>query len=295
MRQSPFAPTISQEKMLFDQIIRLSRLRTGRTGLCLHFSRLSTAYNRTRFKTIAGEAFSYYLSGFEGMLFPLKNGDLFLLAKDVTPSALNAAVDRVKLLFSQDPLIEDRSIDNKSRFSTFYKLEEEYDELLDWIKDQVNLVEMEEKEKPPPSLKAYRPNKPIEPDVLAKLQTSLRSVDVTNLARRQTICTLIDENKPQPLFEEIFISIDTLEKIVTPGITISSDRWLFQYLTHILDYRLMDMLVHEGVKSDRPFSLNLNVSTVLSPEFTKFETIITPQLRGRLVIEFNKIDVMADM
>lgn len=295
MRPSPLAPTISQEKMLFDQVLRLSRLRAGRIGVCLHFSKLSDAYSRDRFKRIAADAFASYISGFEGTLFELKDGDYFFLAKDVMQSALEVAVDRIKLLFSQDPLTEGLTIDGKSRFCTYYDLELEYDDLLDWIKNLVNVVMAEEARPKTAADIPISKSTPIQPNVLAKLQESLRSVDVTNMARRQTICTLIDENKPQPLFEEIFVSIDVLEKLVTPGISIGSNKWLFQYLTHTLDFRLMDMLVRDGIRSDRPFSLNLNVNTILTPEFARFEAVIAPQLRGRLVIELNKVDVISDM
>lgn len=295
MRLPPLAPTISQEKMLFDQVLRLSRLRTGRMGVCLHFSKLSSAYNRDRFKSIAQEAFSSYISGFEGMLFPLKNGDLFFLTKDVTLSNLEAAVDRIKLLFTQDPVIEKHTIEGKSPFCTYYNLEEEFDDLLDWVKDLVNIVDYEASQKKDNGEPAVRALDPIQPNVLAKLENALRSVDVTNIARRQTVCTLIDGAKPQPLFEEIYVSIDELQKIIIPDTQIGSNKWLFQYLTHTLDYRLMDMLIRDGVNSTRPFSLNLNVNTVLSPEFAKFEGVILPQLRGRLVIELSTIDVTSDM
>jgi len=290
----PFAmsPTLSQEKMLFDQIIRLSKLRSGRTGVCVHFSKLSNAYQRDKFKEIAIEAFNSYVSGFEGIIFPLKDGDLFFLAKDVTQSALETVVERIKCLFSQDPLIAEQRADGKSKFCTYYNLETEYDELLDWIKNLVNIVEL--KIKNTEDLNIIEQS-PLKPGILARLQESLRSVDVTNVARRQTVCTLIENTDPKPLFEEIFISIKALEEIVAPNVNIVSNKWLFQHLTNTLDFRIMDMLVRDGINFQRPFSLNLNVQTILSPEFSRFEDAITPQLKGRLVIEINKIDVISDM
>ena len=100
---------------------------------------------------------------------------------------------------------------------------------------------------------------------------------------------------PQPIFEELYVSILDLQAAITPGVNWLADPWLFQYLTHTLDKRMMAMLTKNGPPRDRPFSINLNVSSVLSPEFRRFDEIVLPQVRGRPMIEFSKLDVFADM
>lgn len=285
----------SQEMMLLDLIQRLGPRRAGRVGIHLHLSQLSKAYDKGRYAAIAMESFATYVSGFEGQLFALESGDLFFLSKNTTRTLLEAAVERVQQLFSQDPLIQKQAPDGHVGFCTWYDLSEDYDAVLgkaqEFLADAEKRHEIEEKETPV----FAREIEPIGPTLLSKLEHSLESADVTVMARRQMVCTIIDEMPPQPLFEEIFVSIDDLQRVVSPGVDLSANIWLFRYLTRTLDRRIMRMLVQDGVDSKRPFSINLNVSTVLTAEFAKFEAVIAPQLRGRLVIELNKLDVFSDM
>lgn len=278
-----------------DLLQRLDRLRSGRVGIHLHFSKLSRAYNNEHFIRIATDTFASFVAGFEGQLFRLENKDLFFLAKDVTVTALEVVVDKVKVLFSQDPLLETFTVNGASSFYNIYELETDYDALL---AEAANLLKeaglrrslfTDNDAIKPPQLS------PISPDILAKLELSLETVDVTNIARRQTVCTLIDNATPQPLFEEIYISINDLQNSVAPKIDLTANTWLFRYLTRQLDQRIMLMLMRDGVSSPRPFSLNLNIESILTPEFAKFEAMIVPQLRGRLVIELNTLDVFSDM
>lgn len=292
--ESLFRPP-PQETMLLDLVQRLGRHKTGRTAVHLHFSKLSTAYYNERFLRIAKDSFATFVSGFEGQLFQLDNNDIFFLAKDVTITILEAVIERIRLLFSQDPILEQTTASGGSCFCTFYDLANDYDQLL---ADVTNILAEATKRTVQRAAMQSFPQlqpKPVQPDVLSRLEQSLENVDVTNLARRQIVCTLTDKTTPQPLFEEVFVSIEDLQTIVAPGVDLASNTWLFRYLTQTLDRRIMLMLIRDGVSSTRPFSLNLNVSSILTPTFAKFEAAITPQLKGRLVIEMNALDVFSDM
>lgn len=295
MAEEPRNRPPNQEIMLMDLLQRLGRLRGGRIGVHLHFSKLSRAYNNERFIRIAADSFASFVSGFEGQLFRLNNNDVLFIAKDTTVTVLEAAVDRIKILFSQEPLLETYTIKGTSQFCTFYHLDKDYDELLAVAADLLKEAGIRRGLFENTAVQSPAKAPPVYPDILSRLEQSLGTVDVTNLARRQTVCTLIDEVTPQPLFEEVYVSISDLQNSVAPGIDLNANTWLFRYLTHTLDQRIMLMLIRDGVSSTRPFSLNLNVQTILTPDFVKFEAAITPQLRGRLVIEMNKLDVFSDM
>lgn len=284
-----------QEKMLLDLVTRLEKLRAGRIGVHLHLSKLSKAYGRERYVQIATESFATYISGFEGQLFPLDNGDLFFLAKGTPRDQLEAAVNRLQQLFSQDPLLQQPSNESGTPFCSWYELSTDYDDLLKHARHLLSAAETKQDKAAVAEVVVEKEMTPIQPGILSKLEQSLEIADVTNLTRRQMVCSIIDQQKPQELFEEIFVSIEDLQKIVTPGIDLLQSVWLFRYLTQTLDRRIMSMLVKDGISTSRPFSLNLNVATILTPEFARFENIITPQLKGRLVIEMNKLDVFSDM
>jgi len=297
MPEAPPSRTLTQEMMLLDVAKRLEKYRIGRVALHIHLSDLVSSYKRNQYIRIATETFTASLANFEGQLFTLENNDLVFVARDTTAEMLEPAVNRLRVLFSEDPLVQFQAPQEEQQaFCTWYNLETDYEAFLQAT--QKILQQAEDLREDPDFYPGYDRSKlisPIRPELLARLEQALNQTDVSNVVRRQTVCTLIEHQPPQPLFEEIFVSIEDLQSIATPGIDLLSNRWLFQYLTQTLDKRVMSMLIRDGINSARPFSLNLNVATVLSTDFARFEAIITPQLRGRLVIEMNKLDVFSDM
>lgn len=285
-----------QEIQLVDLVARLEKFRSGRVALHLHLSNLLPSYQRENYLRIAIDSFSQKIRNFEGQLFQLYNGDLFFIAKDVSLEQLNAAVDRLRGLFGEDPIVQFRQADGGKDFCTWYKVEAEYEKL--YQKVRAILVAAELTYSLPEHTAQAEKGKSltaIQPEMLAKLERLLEKADVSSIAKKQVACTLIEGKAPIPLFEEIFVSIEDLQAAATPGVDLLGNRWLFQYLTQTLDRRIMTMLTRDNAAPNRPFSLNLNVASVLSPEFSRFEQSLSPQMRGRLVIEMNKIDVFADM
>ncbi len=284
--------------MLFDHIKRLGRIRLGRTALHIRLSQLAVTYKREQYIRIARETFAESLHGYEGQFYVLANEDLFFVGRDATVAALQATINRIRSLFTEDPLVQfhEPPVD-KLGFCTIYKLEKDYDALLTMVAALREQAEGKTYSLSPPTpsvVAASRPN-PIQPALLARLESVLSHTDISSFVRRQTTCAFVEGQPLRPVFEEIYVSIEDLQNQATPGVDLLANRWLFQYLTQTLDRQVMTMLMRDGIGTTQPFSLNLNVATVLSPEFARFESTIAPSLRGRLVIEVNKLDVFADM
>jgi EAL domain-containing protein (putative c-di-GMP-specific phosphodiesterase class I) len=296
MADAPLTRPPSQETALLDQIARLDRLRSGRVALQIRLSLLSQTYKRNDYIRVATELFTSNAKTFDGQIFTMQNSDIIFIAKDTTNTLLDAMVARVRNLFKDDPLVQSGDEGSGTGLCTWFDLETQFDAFNDVAQNYMNLAERAR-------LAAtgliagerVDPLAPVHPDLLAKLEQSLNQTDITNVVRRQTVCTVFEGQPPQVLFEELFVSIEDLQKVATPGIDLKANRWLFQHLTQALDRRMLMKLMRDGPKTERPFSLNLNLATILSPEFFRFQEIIAPQLRGRLVIEINKVDVFADM
>ncbi|MEA2755262.1 MAG: hypothetical protein QOJ54_1551, partial [Aliidongia sp.] len=112
----------------------------------------------------------------------------------------------------------------------------------------------------------------------------------------QAVYAVLANQMPQALFRELFISIADLQKQVLPNFDILANRWLFQYLTETLDKRMLALLM----RNDDPaiatsFSVNLNISTILSPEFLSFDASLKSGARGTIVLEVQWIDVYSDI
>jgi EAL domain-containing protein (putative c-di-GMP-specific phosphodiesterase class I) len=136
----------------------------------------------------------------------------------------------------------------------------------------------------------------LSPRVLGRVEESLHSADLSNMVRRQFVCALIGEAAPQPLFSELYISIQDLRETLMPGVNLTKSRWLFQHLTETLDRRVLAMLSKSTDRSiTGEISINLNISTLLSPEFMAFDDAVIAAMRGSIVIELQKVDIFSDL
>lgn len=286
------------ERLLLEAIERMEAYREGRVAVHIHLSRLQQHHRKGHYLRIATETFETQVKSYAGHIFTLTNGDLFFLGKDVRQSTLMEAVDRLRLLFAEDPLAQyTNEDDERGGFASYYDFVDNYDilhqDVLIVYKSAERLRRTRETEAA--KTKAGTRGKPFQPGDLTKLISILERADLTPVIRRQMACLLPEDGVPQALFEEKFVSIDDLQKVCTPDIDLLADRWLFHYLTRTLDKRVLSMLASSTMKSDVPFSLNLNVDTLLTPEFRKFDDMVPVALRGRLVIELHKNDVFSDI
>lgn len=148
-----------------------------------------------------------------------------------------------------------------------------------------------------PKPRAHKPKgTPMQPADLARVEASFASADVASLLRRQTVCQLIEGERPKAVFRELYVSIADLEAKVAPGLRLASNRWLFLHLTRALDARVLTQLVEARDPSlGSHISLNLNVASLMSPEFLAFDHGMNPEARRSIVLELQLVDILADM
>ena len=284
-----------QEYRLLEQVDRLSRRREGRRAVHIHLSRLRSENRRDHHLRIAASTFENQVRAFEGQLFRLANQDLFFIYRDVDPSEIDEAVMRLRYLFTDDPLVQDS--DETDGFCTWYDLERQYDDLRMVAQSLYDEVTKRQKRLAQIAGTGLAGAKtPINAHRLGELIDIIAKADLSNLLRRQAVFAILTTQPPQPLFRELFISIGDLQKLILPNYDILANRWLFQYLTETLDKRMLAMLS----KNDDPaiansFSVNLNVSTILSKEFMAFDASLKAGARGSIVIELQMLDVYADI
>jgi EAL domain-containing protein (putative c-di-GMP-specific phosphodiesterase class I) len=287
----------SPEYNLHEYALRLAKHHEGRLALHIHLSRLQTQHRRDHYIRIAIDTFENQVKLFEGQLFVLSNTDIIFVAKGVRMADLDEPVNRLRLLFQEDPLTLYREDDFTTGFCTWYQLDFEYEDFLRSVKQIFAASEQRRRaeERESDMQEKIRKGTPLSSQTLVKIDEILGQADITNMLRRQTVCTLMDDAPAKPVFQEIYVSIEELRSVVCPTIDLMGNRWLFQYLTHTLDKRVLLYLTRDSARMNQPFSLNLNLASLLSPEFQRFDQVVAPQLRGRLVIELQAIDIFADM
>ena len=116
------------------------------------------------------------------------------------------------------------------------------------------------------------------------------------MIRRQSVCVILDDIQPQPMFEEVFVAIADLGETLLPDVSLTATPWLFQDLTETLDKRVLSSVSrHDDGSFTHDFSLNLNVSTILSEDFRNFDYNIRSGMKSSIVLELQPIDIFSDL
>lgn len=291
-------PAGNQEYALLDHAVRLERNLAGRFALHIHLSRLSEQNRREQQLETAGKQFAERVSGFEGQIYRTCIGDIVFIGDDSDAGAVDEAVSRLRGMFSDDPVTQQPDDDPDSGFCTRYYLERDYPQFVALARRLFDYGEARRQEGGQQDYDAL-PNPfsgvALTPAQLGQLEQSLATTDLSAIMRQQPVCAVTPNEKPEFVFHEMYVSIDELGRTLLPGVAIASDPWLFQRLTRTLDGRVLRQIARDQARTARAFSLNLNVATVLSPDFRRFEQALGAGARGRLIVEFQQIDILSDM
>jgi len=135
---------------------------------------------------------------------------------------------------------------------------------------------------------------PLDAAALAAMERQLAAADMARFARRKPIYRF-DGGRVLLAWEKRYLSVSELTETLAPGRSVQADAWLFRRLTRVLDRRMLALLSapHE-LRGAGPFSLDLNVGSLLSPEFLRFDSVLPGALRGRIVLDLQPADVLAD-
>ena len=291
----------SQEYLLLDYAQRLDRHREGRRAVHVHLSRLKPQNRREHHIRIALNTLDDFVQTFEGQSFLLGNNDLIFVVKGASLQQLDEAVMRMRYLFSDDPLTQTEadSTDGHGRFATLYNVEGQYPKFMELCERvfeeerarQKRLQQMAEQ-----TGETFEDSRrPLKPEQLGRLEEFLERSDLSSVFKRQAVSVVHKDNPPKPIFNELFISIFDLAKTVLPDVNLAANRWLFQHLTQTLDRRVLKMLARADDRSlHSSFSINVNVQTLLAPEFLEFDSSLRMGSRGTLVVELQLIDILSD-
>ncbi|MCE3250388.1 MAG: uncharacterized protein K0R41_4213 [Geminicoccaceae bacterium] len=294
------------ETQLLAYVRRLERNYFDWRAVHLHLSQLKAQNRRDYQLRIAASEFDALLRRFNSELFLLRNGDIVYLWHGGSLSDVDPVVLRLRYLFSDDPLAnatnstsddhEEALLEPRGReaqagkFCSWFELEREYDSFC------LRLDELLESPQTGAGQGGAVVEAPLDPGRLAHLEASLTTLDLSGLTRRQSVCAVLAQAGPQPLFSEIYVALRELAGTLAPGIDLIADTWLFQRLAQSLDRRLLTCLArHELTVPPGAISLNLRLATLLSPEFLTFDAEFRRQADAPVIIELQLIDIFAEL
>lgn len=292
MAESPAPGVVTQESLLLAAAERIARIRDGRVAVWLNLSELQPRNRQEGHLRIAFRTLEPMVSAYRGQMFLLAGSDLVFLIKDPNIVDVENVVFKVRALFSKDPLTFVDSGDGIDRFCHWYRLEEEADYAA-FLK-AVTLAEQDAKGKGREQRESVPEPQPLSAKDLDGVTGVLAGADMASLIRRQTAIRVTEHATAEAIFQEFYVAMDELQRIVGDRFSLVSNRWLFQHLSLSLDEFVLKALA--GLRlavMPGTYSLNLNIQTVLSGSFADFEQSLKARGAG-LCVEINVLDVLAD-
>ncbi len=290
--------SMGQEAALLDYAQRLRKHRRRRRAVHVQLSLLRPYNRRGHHLRIAESTFDSLLFNYDAALFKLSNHDMVVVCKGASVADMDHAILHLRYLFSEDPLLKHGEEDRQS-FCAWYDLESDYEDFVSLAQRLTAARARAEATRDETSAAtaqpAAEPEKPLDPTGLAIIEAAIAQADLSTMIRRQPICAVARDHDPKPVYHEIYISIEALRETLMPNTDIHANPWLFQNLTRSLDRCMIAYLAKDDDALRESFSLNLNISTLLSPEFLAFDGALNRGARSKIIIELQLIDVFADM
>ncbi|HET9018262.1 MAG TPA: hypothetical protein VFN46_01685 [Acetobacteraceae bacterium] len=277
------APRRDETAALMARVASSAASGVARRALVLRLSRLPAAYARPHHLRLARAALDPLRLADRAEMFHLPNADTAVLWRGPGGRALQASLEAVAELFADG--------------TTPAPAPESLCLLLDLPAQAESLLQLarESRERPVPAPPPPR-LLPLDPGGLAALEAALARADLARFVRRRPVCAIAPDGRFRLAFEKRMLSIAELEADLAPGRSFRAEPWLFRRLTRTLDRRMLALLAGPGELRDaRPFAVNLNIASLLAPEFLRLDEALPARLRGEVVICLRAPDILADL
>lgn len=135
---------------------------------------------------------------------------------------------------------------------------------------------------------------PLDLPTLAAMEQALGRADLAGFLRRRPVCAVSKAATLQLRRERRFLSLPAIAEALTPERDPEADPWLFQRLSRTLDRRLLVLLGAPEMRERPPFALTLQVASLSSAEFLRFDAALSVAARGEIWLELRAADILAD-
>lgn len=292
-----------KDTVIFDYLRKIEKDIEQFQALYLFTSKLQNQTMRSSQRQSLIETFENVVKKSGGEIFALPNDDMVVIFNSKALDEVMACLVKVRFTFHDDPLIRNAIDLVQVGFAQIYPLANGAEDFKNAVKDTVKTIDVDKSDNSRKSgnnsnfaMNARKLRRELTPSMLAKMQKALSMMDFSSLIRRQSVCAVIGKSPPQMIFDEVFVSIADLRDMLMPDVDLTSNPWLFMYLTETLDKRvLVSVSRHDDGSLTNNFSLNLNVSTILSDEFLEFDENINPSQRSTIVLELQLADIFSDI
>lgn len=245
------------------------------------------------------------LKGYEGGIYQMVDNSVIVVCNELDKNVLSKLVFQLRYLYMDDPLSYLENGAENQNFCTIYDLRLQWQDFMDMCGRRMALLvrkssSSERSDRDIAQSLEITPNSYTKNNFnvsrLASAERDLERADIQRVLRRQPVCVVLPDMSMRRVFDEMYINIGHLRQLLKMDVDFLSNRWLFKYLTQLLDFRMLDLIRQNITRYvESPVSLNLNVETLLSSRFAEFDSMIKPSAKVSIVIEVPVMDVFADI
>lgn len=221
--------------------------------------------------------------------FNLSNGDVIVLYKGLKLSGVTDICQKVEQVFLAKTTLTGA---NPYKEYSLYSI-------MELTLNFINVIRFVEELQAITSGQATGETKPpITLEEMAKLERQMQMFDLSPFLFNQGIANLTPGIPPEEEMEyfELYISIKLLQERLCPNYDITANKWLFNYFTANLDQSVLRALNHGlSFMRGRRIGININLSTVISTGFVKFDERLPIDFRGQVVLEISKGDLIENL
>ena len=277
------AKVVLSEKYLLTALDRVAKNALGYAVLYINISKLKPKNRHPEFVKIIAMLFESIIGAAKGSMYILSNGDIAILSKNITPSEIDEAVKKLRAGLAADPVLSHDSRD----FALVYSFPRDFFSFYGKIEKMVQENKEAETEELPVK-------EPIEAEDMDKIISTLDDIDMAELVKRQSVMR-VHNNEFTDLMQEFFVAVKDLSRYFCDNKDLVANRWLFQYLTQVLDKKtLAAFAAAEITEWPEKISLNLNLSSVFSKEFVEFaKNFLKPA--QQIIVEVQMMDILNNL
>ncbi len=264
-------------------------------AIAFHMNLLQEQYRSDYQLKIAVNLVHDLLTAYEGGIFQFMDGSMVVLCNHMSTTLANKLVFQLRYLCMDDPLAYTEDGRENPGFCTTYRLGLDWQKCLNYATRRMTQVSRtgrggEDKTEEPKAKGLFSAAR------LATVERELSQLDLGPAIRRQPVCAITAAGAVKRVFDELYINIHHLQQLLKVDVDFLSNKWLFKYLTVLLDKRVIAMLKTQSAQYlMQPVSININAETLLSEQFTEFDASLHPAQKVGIVFEVPVLDVFADM
>ncbi len=296
----------------------LGTIRDPQGWNAVHFklSELLEQYQSEYQLKIAINLINDLIKSYEGGIFLLQDHGIMVLVNQLEKTVLNKLVFQLRYLYMDDPLAYTGEGHENPEFCSIYDLVRDWNHFAELCNKRMSAVARKTNQPKrrndglprSPVLESTRASESFITPVVTvgaaipaqmafeSVEAEIRGTDLANVIRRQPVCMVSQNLSAKRLFDECYMHIPHLRQVLKSDTQFISNRWLFKYLTRVLDEQLLALVKKDLARFLAvPVSLNLNVETILSEHFEIFDGALKPEIKQSIVLELPVIDAFADM